>query len=293
MKTLPDLYNQEQLAFCQSLPKVELHAHLNGSVRASTLRELAAEKQIDPELCKLIEKGDRTLAECFGIFTLIHQVTTSISAIQRITREVLEDCAADNIIFAELRTTPKSRPEHGLTKQTYVEAVLAGIDAFSEQNSGMEVGLLLSIDRRESAEEAMHTVTLAQQYHSRGVSGLDLSGNPTLGSWTTWRPALDAARASGLHISLHAGEVYRPAETSQMLEWRPDRLGHMCCLDEQLRSSLLASHIPLELCLSSNVITESVAGYPDHHFRQLYHAGMLVAGLVEGVRVEPTEDSHS
>ena len=94
-------------------------------------RELAAEKNLDPDLCKLISKGaagsssvcevtllgvklslihaagDRTLSECFGIFALIHQVTTSVSAIQRITREVLEDCAADNIIFAELRTTPK------------------------------------------------------------------------------------------------------------------------------------------------------------------------------------------
>ena len=71
----------------------------------------------------------------------------------------------------------------------------------------MEVGLLLSIDRRESTEEAMQTVALAQQYQGRGVSGLDLSGNPTLGSWSTWRPALDAARTAGLCISLHAGEV--------------------------------------------------------------------------------------
>lgn len=78
---------------------------------------------------------------------------------------------------------------------------------FAEQNRGMEVGLLLSIDRRESAEEAMQTVALAKQYHGRGVSGLDLSGNPQLGSWNMYRPALDAARKAGLCVSLHAGEV--------------------------------------------------------------------------------------
>ena len=72
---------------------------------------------------------------------------------------------------------------------------------------GMEVGLLLSIDRRESAEEAIATVALAQQFCGSGVSGLDLSGNPTLGSWSTWKPALDAARGTGLRVSLHAGEV--------------------------------------------------------------------------------------
>ncbi len=61
-----------------------------------------------------------------------------------------------------------------------------------------------------------------------------------------------------------------------MVQWRPDRVGHMCCLDEALRESLLASHIPLELCLSSNVITKSVSGYPGHHFGDFYQKGMCV-----------------
>ena len=71
----------------------------------------------------------------------------------------------------------------------------------------MGVGLLLSIDRRETAEEAMQTLALAEKFQGRGVAGLDLSGNPTLGCWSTWKPALDAARKAGLKVSLHAGEV--------------------------------------------------------------------------------------
>ena len=68
-------------------------------------------------------------------------------------------------------------------------------------------------------------------------------------------------------------QVYNAEETSKVLNLPADRLGHMCCLDEVLEAELRASQIPLELCLSSNVITESVKGFPDHHFLPLFKAG--------------------
>ena len=58
-----------------------------------------------------------------------------------------------------------------------------------------------------------------------------------------------------------------------MLAFRPDRLGHMCFMDESSERELREARIPLELCLSSNVITDSVRGYPDHHFLPLFTSG--------------------
>ena len=71
-------------------------------------------------------------------------------------------------------------------------------------------------------------------------------------------------------------QVYAPAETQQMLQFEPDRLGHMCCLDSTLQQQLFASSIPVELCLSSNLMTASVKAFPDHHFLPFYRAGKSV-----------------
>lgn len=263
--------------FCKLLPKIELHAHLNGSIRDDTLRELATAEGTTvtlgtEEVSKLTRRGDRSLSECFKLFDLIHKVTTDHAVITRITQEVLEDFAADHVVYVELRTTPKNNPGIGMTKQSYVDAVLQGMQNYELACAQPRIvaRLLLSIDRRESTSDAMATVELAAQMQSHGVVGVDLSGNPSIGQWDTWEPALQHARTLGLKITLHCGEVQNSPEILAMLAFRPERLGHVCTLNDEEMEVLRKAGIPLELCLTSNVKTESVPGYAEHHFHKVY-----------------------
>lgn len=83
-------------------------------------------------------------------------------------------------------------------------------------------------------------VHLASRLRAGGVVvGIDLSGNPAVGSWSTWEPALAAAKREGLKVTLHGGEVDNDAEVEAMLRFRPDRLGHMCCMGPKCEADLL------------------------------------------------------
>lgn len=130
--------------------------------------------------------------------------------------------------------------------------------------------------RDDDASKAMETIDLAIKYKERGVVGVDLSGSPVVGHWDRYVAAFEKARAHGLGTSLHNGEVANTeAEQRAFIAFRPDRLGHCVYTvrDESLLRDLLASKIPVELCLTSNVKTRSCAGFAEHHFAKLRSAG--------------------
>lgn len=115
--------------FYMQLPKVELHAHLNGSISSSTMRKLIAKK---PHLqvlghMTMIDKGKkRTLEECFQMFQVIHQLTTSAEDILMVTKDVIKEFADDGVKYLELRSTPRGENATGMTRKTYVESVHLG-----------------------------------------------------------------------------------------------------------------------------------------------------------------------
>lgn len=285
--------------FCREMPKIELHAHLNGSISNSTMQKLlqyhrdrntegGACRETQPHIWETtILKGEkRSLADCFLMFKMIHTLVNDEESVRMVAHDVVIEFAEDGVVYLELRSTPRANPATGMTKSSYVESVLCGIDrALSECITTIHVRLLLSIDRRQSVSEAMETVELAvayskQTYHQARVVGIDLSGDPTVGDISSLVPILHLAKEKGLKLAVHIAEVSnRNDETASLLSVQPDRLGHGTFIHQEAGGSLdvenivLANKIPIEMCLTSNVKGLTVSNLESHHFRVWYKRG--------------------
>ncbi|XP_048828990.1 adenosine deaminase-like protein isoform X1 [Brienomyrus brachyistius] len=272
--------------FYRQLPKVELHAHLNGSVSVATMKRLIARKphlNIDHSMTAILKGQRRTLDECFQVFKVIHQLIDTEEDLLMVTKSVIQEFAEDGVRYLELRSTPRADANTGLTKGRYVESIIEAIRQCKEEDVDTEVRFLVAVDRRNGAEVAMETVKLAEDYMlaSDGlVVGMDLSGDPNVGHGKDFLPALQKAKNCGLKLALHMSEVPSQTEESELLlTLPPDRIGHGTFLHPEVGGSqslvdrVREKNIPLELCLTSNVKGQTVDSYQKHHFPYWYQLG--------------------
>ncbi|XP_053451721.1 adenosine deaminase-like protein isoform X1 [Nycticebus coucang] len=267
--------------FYWELPKVELHAHLNGSISSNTMKKLIDKK---PDLkihnqMTMIDKGKkRTLEECFQMFQTIHQLTSSPEDILMITKDVIKEFADDGVKYLELRSTPRRENATGMTKKIYVESILEGIKQSKQENLDIDVRYLMAVDRGGGPSVAKETVKLAEEFFQSTegiVLGLDLSGDPTVGQAKDFLEPLLEAKKAGLKLSLHLSEIpNQNKETQILLDLLPDRIGHGTFLNSCDLVDFVRQHqIPLELCLTSNIKSQTVPSYVQHHFGFWYSIG--------------------
>jgi adenosine deaminase len=177
----------EQLDFLRSLPKAELHAHLNGSIPLRVLQDLAENyTSSDPTKgADLISSGiDRLqrgvelneLNDFFSLFPAIYALTAPPEALKRVAAAVLEEFLKDQVTYIELRSTPKENSY--MSRLQYVECVLDEVEKYGPD----QAALIVSVDRGMSPEVAGECIDVAVQMKQQGrrVVGVDLCGAPTV-----------------------------------------------------------------------------------------------------------------
>jgi adenosine deaminase len=269
MPTLPpDAY--------QKLPKVELHRHLEGSLRLATMLDVSRQYGLslpaDPmELSRLVQvqPDDPMSAEGFlAKFGTLRKFFCAPEVIDRITREAIEDAARDNIRYMELRFTPValSRIQNFALSDVMDWVCRATGDAAKQY--GIAVRLIASVNRHEAVELAEQVASLAVGRMRAGIVGLDLAGNEAQFSARGFMPVFAEARQSGLKITIHAGEWAGAANVHEAIEqFNAARIGHGVRVLEDDATMQLARErgTMFEVCVTSNYqsgIVPTVAAHP-------------------------------
>lgn len=189
------------------LPKVELHAHLHGSIRLPTLVELAKQQSIAMDH---IDTTQVNLEVGFKLFDIVHRVISRVEILRRLFSEVVHDYMAENTMYLELRTTPRSL-EDGTTAEQYVrelvEMTVRHNEAYGDR---MLIRLILSIDRGKPFTQAADILRIAitsKRTHNSPIIGLDFSGNPFGVSFSEFVHLFQQARDEGLKVTVHTAEI--------------------------------------------------------------------------------------
>ena len=278
-----NLNSNMSCTFCYDMPKIELHAHLNGSLSQKTLMHLIKNKphtNVNSAESVIMKGGQRTMAEGFELFRLIHKLVDSSDDVKFVTKSVISEFYRDNVKYLELRSTPKDIKETSLSKALYIQSVLQAIKEYQHENPNHDIDVvyLPSIDRGRTLEDAAETLKLVNEIHTSGgsIPAIDFSGNPYTLDCDKFLPILNSARNNGLKLAVHLCEISdRTNETRELLSVFPDRIGHGTYLMEstELTETVRSRRTPIEICLTSNMKTSTCP--PDaakHHIADWYFA---------------------
>lgn len=267
------------------MPKAELHLHLDGSLRPQTALELARDRGMDDgmDLAAITRRlqappqvADQ--AQLLEAFELPIALMQDAAAINRITRELVEDVASDATRYVEIRWAPALHIAKGLDLHASIAAVVDGA-ATGMTTTGIHVRLIAVALRSHPPAMSLAVALEAARFIADGLTGFDVAGqeaaypDPMIHG-----DAFDAARAAGLGITIHAGEWGGAAQVRRALSVGPSRIAHgaPAAEDPTVMEDLIARDVTLDLCPTSNVQASIYPTLSDHPLGRLHRAGVPV-----------------
>lgn len=260
-----------------SLPKVELHLHLDCSLSYKAVSRLRPGTTPEEYQFIFVAPGKcRDLAEYLTRSPHAVALMQSDEALRLVVADVFEQLAADNVIYAEIRFAPLLHLESGLTPEKVVEAVHAEVEKQIGE-TGIEVRVILCTLRHYPGEVSMQTVRLLETFRGSTAVALDIAGDEAAFPLPPHQLAYQYAHDHGLFVTAHSGEAAGAAsvwETLRLLKTK--RLGHgvRSAEDPALLDFLKEEGVHLEVCPTSNVQTSICASIHDHPIDRLYRSGV-------------------
>jgi adenosine deaminase len=284
---MPDSPNSPALrAVLAGLPKIDLHRHLEGSLRLASLQDVALRHGLDLPAHDLealrpyvqFTARDSNYRHFLDKFSVLRRFYQSPETISRLTYEVIADAARDNIRYLELRFTPLALAKtQGYALADVTDWVLAAVAAACRDHPPLRVGVIVSANRHEAVTVAETVAQIAVDRRDRGVVGLDLAGDEVNYSAEPFRGVFRAAREAGLGLVAHAGEWTGAEAVRDAIEnLGVQRVGHGVRVVEDIGVAALAREraVVFEVCVTSNLQTGVIRRLADHPLRRMMDLGL-------------------
>ena len=250
----------------REIPKVELHVHLDGSVRYETLKEF---KNITKE--DVMCNNCKNLEEYLTKFNLPIEIMQSKEVLTRVAKELVEDLKKDNVIYAEVRFAPILHTKN-LSLEEVVESVLEGL-----KDKDLKVNLILCMMRNSSFIENKKIIDLTFKYLNKGVVAIDLAGDEKNYKTKNFKDLFKIINDLKIPFTIHAGEADGIDSILSAIKFNAKRIGHgvRCIEDDKVINLIKEKNITLEICPTSNVDT-NICEYKNHPIKRLFDKGVLV-----------------
>jgi adenosine deaminase len=278
----------QSITAVESLPKVDIHRHLEGSLRLTSLAEIVEAERLplpgDSEALRQMVQitGDQVAntGEFLAKFKTIRRFFRSKEIIQRFTEEAIEDASRDNVRALELRFTPFALAQEGRFElEEVIEWVIAAAHSAGERYT-VEVACVVSVNRHEPVKIAERVIDIALERTGDGVTGIDLAGDEAAFHASPFESVFMRAKEGGLGITVHAGEWGGVENVRHAVEHLyADRIGHGIRVleDPEIAQEAARRGIVFEVSPSSNWKTGAIEQLASHPIAEMIQVGLALA----------------
>jgi adenosine deaminase len=272
-----------KLSFYRTIPKVELHRHLEGSLRVETLLDIARQHELTipyahfNSLVQMQQSDPLTFTNFLSKFSTLRMFYRSPEVIARITREAVMDAANDGVRYLELRFTPVALSRlQGFSYGEVIDWVLQS-SAEASRDFNLTTRLIVSVNRHEPVEVAEQVIHQAIERKDRGIVGVDLAGSEVNYSALPFAGIMREVQQSGMHLTIHAGEWAGAENVREAIEiLQAERIGHGVRVMEDPNILALAAErgTTFEVCITSNIQSGVVPAGSPHPISSMISSGL-------------------
>ena len=271
----------------KKLPKIELHCHLDGSLRIETAVELAKKEKIEIEsyryeyVKELLSIGEEctSLDDYLTKFYLPNSLMQSSENLKRIAYELLEDASKENVKYMEVRFAPILHTQNGLTLKEVIKAVVDGIKK-AELDFDIKGNAIISCMRSMSLDHVYDSIEAGKDFIGQGVSAIDLAAVENKGFAVDYVDAINLAKGYGYKVTIHAGETGFAENVIDAINLLgAERIGHGFYIYKSKEAYDLVKEkgVTLEVCPKSNIDTKAADSYKNHPFYKYYKDGINIS----------------